>query len=202
MKAPLCLAVRDSQEGSHGFWLLDVSSFSDPEVLWNTQLFFSFEKHVPGRLPIQTTGVLTLLTSCTAWVIICGIPIAKVQNHDNPPLILHHYIVLNIYVHIQTIIKMHLHPHTPIYTSTQTYISTYTRTHRTTGCTPPHIKFSVVHIEYPHLSASPTKWTQVPGQKHREVCPFQRLEGPKLLFPTCSLHVPYLPLQYVGSWNG
>ena len=137
MKAPLCLAVRDSQEGSHGIWLLDVSSFSDPEVLWNMQLFFSFEKHVPGRLPIQTTGVLTLLTSCTAWVIICGIPIAKVQNHDNPPLILHHYIVLNIYVHIQTIIKMHLHPHTPIYTSTQTYISTYTRTHRTTGCTPP-----------------------------------------------------------------
>ena len=34
---------------------------------------------------------------------------------------------------------------------------------------------------------------------------FQRLEGPKLLFPTCSFHVlqgPYLPLQYVGSWIG
>lgn len=40
---------------------------------------------------------------------------------------------------------------------------------------------------------------------HGEVCFFQKLERPKLLFPACSLHVLqglYLPWQYVGSWIG
>lgn len=72
-----------------------------------------------------------------------------------------------------------------MHTLTQTYI------HEITDCTPPTYNSFVVHIEHRHLSASHTKWTQVPEQKQfqEEVCASQKLERPKPLFPTCSLHV-------------
>uniref|UniRef100_A0A8V0YA94 Integrase catalytic domain-containing protein n=1 Tax=Gallus gallus TaxID=9031 RepID=A0A8V0YA94_CHICK len=39
-------------------------------------------------------------------------------------------------------------------------ISCLIHIHRTTDCTPPTSNSLVVHIEHPHLSASPTKWSQ------------------------------------------
>ena len=79
-----------------------------------------------------------------------------------------------------------------LYTHISTYISIYISIyiHGITDCAHPTSNSLVVHIEHPHFSASPTKWTQVPEQEqfHREVCPFQKLETPELLFPTCSLY--------------
>lgn len=44
-----------------------------------------------------------------------------------------------------------------------------------------------------------------PPSRPRSTEQKQKLEKPKLLFPTCSLHVlqgPYLPPQYIESWVG
>jgi len=55
----LCQPARESKRGrSRDFH--DISSFSDHEVLWDMQFFFSFEKQVSGKLSIHRTEVLTL----------------------------------------------------------------------------------------------------------------------------------------------
>ena len=58
----LCVATRERERAdrarSRDFCA--VSSFSDHEVLWDMQFFFSSEKQVPGRLSIRGTGVLAL----------------------------------------------------------------------------------------------------------------------------------------------
>ena len=56
----LCVATRERADRARSRDFCAVSSFSDREVLWDMQFFFSSEKQVSGRLSIHGPGVLTL----------------------------------------------------------------------------------------------------------------------------------------------
>jgi len=95
------------------------------------------------------------------------------------------------YIYIQTVMNTHYIP-----TPECIYI------HGITDCTLLASSSVMVYSRCPHFSPSPTKWTPVLVQKQfqGEVCPFQKLEGPKPPFPTCSSLVPQghkVPLQCV-----